>query len=139
MIVEEHVRWSVVLVVPRSNQFAVAARGFNPRDVNFPGGDSSIEDRTPEQTALRKLYEETGIRADVEDLKPMDDWKGDRGQPVHAFYVTVKNKRVRSGTGGKVFWTAALQRLTSRHSTFASYNERLLKLLQRVGVRAASA
>lgn len=134
---QNSVRWSVVLVVPRSNQFVVVARGFNPRDVNFPGGDAAVEDTGPEQTALRKLYEETGIRVEAEDLKDMDCWRGERGQLVYAYYVTLKNpRRVRSGTGGKVFWTAALHRLTGRHSTFAERNKHLLEMLQRVDTSA---
>lgn len=129
---QERVRWSTVLVVPRSEQFVVVARGFNPRDVNFPGGDSTVEDRSPEDTVIRKLYEETGLRVELDDLKCMDEWTGAHNQPVYAYYALKVVGRVRSGTGGKVFWTAALGRLTTKHCLFSEYNERLLRLLQRL-------
>ena len=97
--------WSVVIVVfngPR-NVLAIS-RGFNTRDPGFPGGDSEDIDQTPAQTASRELFEETGVTA--VELRCIDQWEGERGQPVFAFFVPRwKNTRLRTSDEGKPFWT----------------------------------
>jgi len=129
---EERVRWSTVLVVPRGDQFIALARGFQPRDTNFPGGSSAPEDTCPEETAIRQLYEETGLRTTSEDMRLIDESIGEHGQPVYAYFVTTFSGRARSGCEGKVFWTAHLARLTSRYASHGEHAKRLLQKLQRV-------
>lgn len=129
---QEHVRWSAVLIVPRGDQFLALASGFRPRDTNFPGGDSSSEDRTPEETAVRQLYEETGLRAAPEDMNLLDQWVGSNGQDVYAYVVGNFTGRVRSSSEGKVFWTANMGLLTSRSAQHNESARHLLLLLKRV-------
>lgn len=97
--------WSVVVVVANLNNDVLAiSRGFNVRDPALPGGDSEAGDESPAQTAVRELFEETGINAI--EARCVDRWEGDRGQPVFAFYITKwKGKRLRASAEGKPFWT----------------------------------
>lgn len=132
--------WSVVLVVPRANQFVAIARGFAPRNVNFPGGNRDPEDRTPADTAVRELYEETGLRTTPEFLRIIAKWKGSQGQDVYAFKVARYIGRLRSSTEGKVFWTSQLGSFISPTSEFAKDNAFILsKLIPKPSVRASGA
>jgi len=123
--------WSVVVVVfsgPR-NVLAIT-RNFNPRDIAFPGGDSEVTDETPAQTARRELWEETGIQ--TTELRCMDQWVGERGQPVYAFFVPRwKGSRLRASSEGKPFWTKP-ERLLSRSATYRHDARHLLEKLGRV-------
>ena len=97
--------WSAIAVVfngPR-NVLAIS-RGFNTRDPGFPGGDSEETDASPAQTASRELFEETGVTA--LELRCIDQWVGERGQPVFAFYIPRwRCARLRTSSEGKPFWT----------------------------------
>ena len=126
------VRWSAVVVVPRGAQFLVVARDFQPQNINFPGGDSEPEDRTPKDTAIRELREETGLGTEARFVRLMDRWVGAQGQPVYAFFVTAFNGRERSSDEGKTFWTSQYPLLTSPHAEFREHNKRLLRTLTRI-------
>jgi 8-oxo-dGTP pyrophosphatase MutT (NUDIX family) len=123
--------WSVVTVLFRGPQQVLAlARNFNPRDPAFPGGDSEVFDASPEDTATRELMEETGVEA--LELKLMDKWQGERGQPVFAFFVPRwRGPRLRTGAEGKPFWTRP-ERLVHRSATYGADAQRLLAKLGRV-------
>lgn len=97
--------WSVVVVVNNANNDVLAlSRGFSVRDPALPGGDSEPGDETPAQTAARELLEEAGLIA--LELRCIDRWQGERGQPVFAFYITKwRGKRLRTSDEGKPFWT----------------------------------
>ena len=126
------VRWSAVVVVPRNDQFLVVARGFQPKNINFPGGDSEPEDRTPKDTALRELREEAGLSSEPKYVRLMDKWLGSDGQPVYAFFVTAFSGRERSSDEGKTFWTSKYSMLTNSQADFRDYNKRLLRKLMRI-------
>ncbi len=121
--------WSVVLIVPRGAHDVLAlSRGFNLRDPAFPGGDSEEGDETPALTAVRELYEETGLRA--VELRCMDQWVGDRGQPVFAFYTPKwRGKRLRASEEGKPFWTYPKALLTKT----AYYRDDARRILEKLG------
>jgi ADP-ribose pyrophosphatase YjhB (NUDIX family) len=125
--------WSVVVVVPRAAQYAVIARGFNTRDINFPGGYKDPEDATPADTAARELYEETGLMTTAEFLKLIDTWKGAQNEPVYAYLATGYRGRMRSSGEGKPFWTANISSLVKRTSTFRQDNARLLRKMLEMG------
>lgn len=125
-------RWSAVAIVPRGEQYLVVARNFQPKDVNFPGGNSEPGDRTPKDTAIRELLEETGVGTQPEFVQLMDKWRGADGEPVYAFFVTAFTGRERSSDEGKAFWTSNLTSLTAKQSTFRVGNKRLLKKLLRL-------
>jgi 8-oxo-dGTP pyrophosphatase MutT (NUDIX family) len=123
--------WSVVVVAfdGPANVLAIS-RGFNPRDPAFPGGDSEAEDESPASTAKRELFEETGLTA--MELRCMDQWTGDRGQPVFAFFVPRwRGPRLRTGAEGKPFWSRP-ERLLVKTATFRDTAQRLLAKLGRV-------
>lgn len=96
--------WSVVVVVANGNNDVLAIRrGFNPRDPALPGGDSEPQDESPAQSAARELFEETGVTAI--EMRCIDQWTGERGQPVFAFFVPKwRGKRLRTSDEGKPFW-----------------------------------
>lgn len=119
--------WSTVLVVPRNAQFAVIARNFNVRNVNFPGGSRAPEDDSPSDTAMRELREETGLFTAPEFLRLLDKWQGEDGLPVYAYLVTGYRGRIRSSGEGRAFWTAQTGLLLSPASEFRYHNARLLK------------
>lgn len=113
------------------NVLAVA-RDFNARNPALPGGDSDPSDDSPATTAKRELYEETGIQAI--ELRCMDEWIGERGQPVYAFFVPVwKGVRLRTSSEGKPFWTRP-PRLLSKTAQYRAYAEHLLTKLGRLKV-----
>jgi 8-oxo-dGTP pyrophosphatase MutT (NUDIX family) len=124
--------WSAVVVVPRGEQFAVVARGFAPKNVNFPGGDRLAEDQTPVDTAVRELREETGLLTTPEYLRLMSVWTGSRGQRVYAYFATGFVGRLRSGSEGKAFWTAQLPLLLAPTSDFHKEQRALLQKLMRL-------
>jgi 8-oxo-dGTP pyrophosphatase MutT (NUDIX family) len=129
--VEETPAWSVVLVVFNGPEHVLAlSRGFNTRDPSFPGGNAEPDDETPMQTAARELYEETGLKAT--ELRCMDEWVGDKGQPVFAYFVPKwKGKRLRASDEGKPFWTQP-RTLLAKNATFRDEAKRLLSKLGRV-------
>jgi 8-oxo-dGTP pyrophosphatase MutT (NUDIX family) len=126
--------WSVVVVVTRGAQNVLAiSRNFNTRDPSFPGGDSETTDESPAATAARELFEETGIKAI--ELRCMDQWMGERGQPVYAFFVPKwKASRLRTSDEGKPFWTTP-QRLLIKSAFYRDFAQRLLEKLGRVATR----
>ncbi len=123
--------WSAVTVVFKGSQLILAvSRNFNTRDPGFPGGDSEPEDATPAATASRELFEETGITA--VELRCMDQWVGERGQPVYAFFAARWNgRRLRASAEGKPFWTRA-QNFLIPSATYRDDAQRLLEKLGRV-------
>ena len=124
--------WSVVVVVFKGSQSVLAiTRGFNPRDPSFPGGDSELTDKTPAETARREMREETGLKAT--EMRRIDEWVGERGQPVYAFLVTKwkRSGRLRSSEEGKPFWTRP-QRLLVPSATYRHDARRLLSKLGRL-------
>jgi 8-oxo-dGTP pyrophosphatase MutT (NUDIX family) len=123
--------WSVVVVVFSGPQNVLAiSRSFNTRDPSFPGGDSEPFDRSPADTAKRELFEETGVTAT--ELRCMDEWTGERGQQVYAFFVPKwKGKRLRTSDEGKPYWTRP-HRLLVKTATFKDSAQRLLEKLGRV-------
>lgn len=128
--------WSVVVVVFRGpRNVLVMSRNFNIRDPSLPGGDSEPFDENPAATAKRELFEETGVTAI--ELRCMDQWVGERGQPVFAFFVPKwrgyggKGGRLRSSDEGKPFW-AAPERLLIKTATYRDSAAHLLKKLGRI-------
>ncbi len=126
--------WSVVVVVFKGPTSVLAiSRNFNTRDPSLPGGDSEPEDANPAATAVRELFEETGIQAI--ELRCMDQWVGDRGQPVFAFFIPKwKGSRLRTSDEGKPFWTVP-GRLLIKSATYRDYAQRLLEKLGRVAAQ----
>jgi len=107
--------WSAIVVVAKSPDVLLAVtRGFDTRDVNFPGGDAEPSDVTPADTAQRELYEETGLRATR--LRLVHQWPGDRGQVVYAFVADGFRGRLRASAEGKPFWTNKMRLLGPRSS-----------------------
>jgi 8-oxo-dGTP pyrophosphatase MutT (NUDIX family) len=123
--------WSVVAVVfSGSHNVLAISRSFNTRDPGFPGGDSESFDTSPAATAKRELFEETGITA--LELRCMDEWVGERGQKVYAFFIPKwKGKRLRTSSEGKPFWTRP-HRLLVKTATYRDSSQRLLEKLGRV-------
>jgi 8-oxo-dGTP pyrophosphatase MutT (NUDIX family) len=130
--------WSAVAVVfngPR-NVLAVS-RGFKTRDPGFPGGDSEPGDDTPAKTAARELFEETGITA--LELKCIDEWVGERGQPVYVFYVPRwRGSRLRTSDEGKPFWTSP-ETLLKRTAFYRMEAARVFESLERLTEAAKEA
>lgn len=123
--------WSVVVVVFRDGDVLAISRNFNPRDPSLPGGDSDPTDEDPGHTAARELFEETGIRA--VELRAVDQWTGDRGQPVFAFIVPKwRGKRLRTSDEGKPFWTHPKSLLIPT-ATYRESAQRLFEKLTRGG------
>jgi 8-oxo-dGTP pyrophosphatase MutT (NUDIX family) len=123
--------WSVVVVVFSGPHNVLAiSRNFNTRDPSFPGGDSEPRDKTPAATAKRELFEETGLTA--LELRCMDEWTGERGQTVYAFFVPKwKGARLRTSDEGKPYWTRP-HRLLVKTATYRDTAQRLLEKLGRV-------
>lgn len=128
---EQTPAWSVVTVLFNGPHNVLAiARNFNPRDPAFPGGDSETDDPDPAATAKRELFEETGVEA--LELRLMDQWVGERGQPVYAFFIPRwRAPRLRTGDEGKPFWTRP-ERLIRRSATYGALAQHLLSKLGRV-------
>lgn len=126
---KKKVAWSVVLVVPRGTQVLMQKRGFLSNDLNFPGGNAIDNERSAQQTAVRKLLEETGLIADVHDFECIDVLMGSEGQNVYVYLVNKYRGRPRSSNGGRVFWSKQYHRLAMKSSTFSSYNERIVRKL----------
>lgn len=119
--------WSVVVIVANGNNDLLAiTRNFNVRDPAFPGGDSEPTDATPAQTAARELFEETGITAIAS--RCIDQWVGERDQPVFAFFVPKWKGRLRTSPEGKPFWTQPKTLLTKT----AYYHEDSQRILMKL-------
>lgn len=59
-------RQAALVVLPRDDGKVLAiSREHDVTDWGFPGGTAEPEDLTPEHTALRELWEETGVVAGV--------------------------------------------------------------------------
>lgn len=123
--------WSVVVIVfSGAHNVLAISRNFNTRDPGFPGGDSEPTDDTPAQTARRELFEETGLTA--VELRCMDEWVGERGQPVYAFFVPRwKGSRLRTSSEGKPYWTRP-ERLLVKSATYRDHARILLERLGRL-------
>lgn len=121
--------WASVIVVRRGPQFAVVARNFRTRDVNFPGGNIHVEeDTSPIDTAVRELHEETGLKVRPEWLTPLDTWTDPRTRrQVYAYLADRTQGRIRSSAEGKAFWTSQIQLLMRPTSTFHERNQELLR------------
>jgi len=120
--------WSVALVVPRGQQYLAIARNFNPRDVNLPGGNSDPEDTEPVQTAIRELFEESGLRTQPPQLHLLEARPNERGVLTYAYLVKGYRGRLRASEEGKPFWTAQLHMFSAPSSTFSKHNLRLVHL-----------
>jgi len=57
------------VIVPLGKRIVGITRGRNMQDVNFPGGRADPDDPSPQFTACRELYEETGIKVLPDDLE----------------------------------------------------------------------
>ena len=123
--------WSVVVVAFRGPHHVLAiTRAFNTRDPGLPGGDSEPQDATPADTARRELLEETGMTAT--ELRCMDQWTGERGQPVFAFFAPkIRGARLRASPEGKPFWTSP-KRLMIKTATYRETAARLFAKLGRM-------
>lgn len=111
-----------------SELILAVSRDFNTRNPGFPAGDSEPEDVDPAATAKRELFEETGVTA--VELRCMDQWVGERGQPVYAFFVPKwKGKRLRASAEGKPFWARANHFLVPT----AAYRHDAQRLLEKLG------
>ena len=120
--------WSVVVVAFRGPRHILAVtRSFNTRDPALPGGDSEPRDATPADTARRELFEETGMSAT--ELRCMDQWVGERGQPVFAFFAPKLRGRLRASPEGKPFWTTPGRLLVKT----ATYRETAARLMEKLG------
>lgn len=117
--------WAAVVVVISGPHVLAVARDFHPTDLNFPGGRADPGDKTPMQTAVRELYEETGIRAQTLEL--LDRWDHN-GRPTYAYLATVWKGRPRSSPEGKACWVFP-SAVTSKASTFHRANHRLIQRL----------
>lgn len=128
--------WSVVVAVPNKHgSFLAISRGFAVRDPALPGGDSEDTDATPAQTAAREVFEETGVR--VLDLKCIDSWQGDRGQPVYAFVAGHwRGKRLRTSAEGKPFW-ASPRGLTQKTAYYREEARRVFEKLSQMDLQEA--
>ena len=123
--------WSALTVVFNGPTSILAInRNFNVRDPGFPGGDSEPQDVSPAATARRELFEESGLLA--VELRCMDQWVGERGQPVFAFFVPKwQGSRLITSSEGKPFWTRP-QRLLMQSAHYREDAQRLLEKLGRV-------
>jgi 8-oxo-dGTP pyrophosphatase MutT (NUDIX family) len=122
--------WSVVVVVSNGPNVLALSRAFNVRDPAFPGGDSESTDESPAQTAVRELFEETGITAI--EARCFDRWEGERGQPVFAYFVPRwKGKRLRVSPEGKPFWTHP-DTLLTKTAHYHQDAQRILDALRQV-------
>jgi 8-oxo-dGTP pyrophosphatase MutT (NUDIX family) len=101
--------WSVVIVVFNDRGHVLSlTRNFDLRDLAMPGGHCAAVDVDPQQTAIRVLQEETGLRvktyADALQISdPIADWVGDLGQPVYAFRVYDVGGKLRTSKGKPVW------------------------------------
>lgn len=121
--------WSVVIVVMRGmHEFLALTRNFNPRDPALPGGDSEDSDAAPAETARRELLEETGLTA--KELRCIDRFEGDRGQPVFVFFATKWSGKPRIGSEGKPYWSSP-NALTTKTATYKEEARRILQVLGR--------
>lgn len=120
-------RWNVVLIVPVEDNVVAIARGFDPVDVNLPGGTDQYLDKSPADTARRELLEETGLIA--VDLELVDCWKLRDNSVTYAYLVKLFTGKIRSSSAGKTF-LAKPRQLCTEECTFASKNVRLLKRLK---------
>lgn len=127
--------WSAVTVVFKGPRLILAvSRNFNTHNPGLPGGDSEPEDANPAATAKRELYEETGITA--LELRCMDQWLGERGQPVYAFVVPKwRGTRLRVSPEGKPFWARA-EHLLIPSAKYRHDARRLLEKLKRMPAAA---
>lgn len=120
--------WSVVIVVTKGpHEFLVLTRNFNPRDPALPGGDSEDSDSAPAESARRELLEETGLVA--QELRCIDRFEGDRGQPVFVFVATKWSGKPRIGNEGKPYWSSPLALMTKT----ATYRQEARSILQKLG------
>ena len=119
-----------MVVLSGAHNILAISRNFNTRNPGLPGGDSESFDDSPADTARRELYEETGIQA--VELRCMDQWTGERGQPVFAFIVPKwKGSRLRTSDEGKPFWTRP-RRLLIKSAAYRDSAQRILEKLGRV-------
>lgn len=117
-----------MIVFNGAHRVLMVNRKFNVRDPALPGGDSEPEDLTPAKTAIRELFEETGLRA--MELICVDKWEGERGQPVFAFFVPKwKGSHLRSSSEGKPYW-AYPQKLLVMSAKYRDIAQRLLEKIK---------
>jgi ADP-ribose pyrophosphatase YjhB (NUDIX family) len=100
--------WSVVAVVFNDRGHVLAlTRNFDQRDLAMPGGHCGEVDGDPQQTVLRVLREETGLRIKTHNnalqVETLAEWKGAQGQPVYAFQVYDYEGKLRTSKGKPVW------------------------------------
>ena len=77
------------IIIERREELLLIKRAIEPfRDMwAFPGGDLNYGDETVEETGVRELFEETGLRAKVSDLELIGVYS-EPGRDPRGHYVT---------------------------------------------------
>lgn len=120
--------YSVVILVMRGTEHVLAiTRNFDIKNPALPGGNAEPGDETPAASAARELREETGIQALA--LTFLEQWIGERGQPVYAFYAPKWRGHLRTSSAGKPYWTKPTNLLAKT----AQFGDIALKLLDQLG------
>jgi 8-oxo-dGTP pyrophosphatase MutT (NUDIX family) len=116
---------AVIVLQKPDGQVLSVTRGKNLDDVNFPGGNRKLRDRSPADTARRELHEETGLV--VRALQPLASWTLE-GKRVAAFKGLTWSGRLRPSSEGQPAWVQP-KRLQEPSSRFRRHNGMLLARL----------
>lgn len=84
---------ALVGLVDRSKRVLLARTLARPHVWQPVGGHVEGEDADPASAAVREVWEETGIRVSVEDLRPAGSWPSDTGPGEICFFLAdVENR-----------------------------------------------
>jgi 8-oxo-dGTP pyrophosphatase MutT (NUDIX family) len=114
----------IVLQKPDGRVLGVT-RGDDLDDLNLPGGNRKLQDRSPAETAQRELREETGLQ--VKTLRPLAVWTCE-GRKILAFQGLSWSGKLRPSFEGHPFWVQP-EELEGIGSRFRHENGMLLKRL----------
>lgn len=110
--------WGACVLAEEAGMYLVV---HGPKGLCLPGGKPSPGE-TPEETALRELYEETGYSA---DLRPLATIVADNGVQTHVFFTDALRGRAVASYEGIPCWVAAHQ-LIEQGVRFPLLNRRIL-------------
>ncbi|MHA1597389.1 MAG: NUDIX hydrolase [Alphaproteobacteria bacterium] len=81
----EHAHETTVMLTRRTDNLA-----HHPGQISFPGGHMEAADDSPEETALRETFEETGLaRSHIEVIGRLDDYQTRTGFRITPVVATV--------------------------------------------------